>query len=304
MLHTKWWQETIHERSAVNNSLPMKDISTSTQKAPDRGTNAIEMRDATKRFLTPKGKIYTAIRDINLAVAPGEFVAVVGPTGCGKSTTLGLISGLERPSEGSVQVMGKAVQGIDPRIGYVFQTDAVFPWKSVLSNVATGPIFRGQSKAQAFERAHDWIARVGLSGFENHYPHQLSGGMRKRVALAQTFINEPQILLMDEPFSALDVQTRTMMEDELLSLWSSLSASVVFVTHDLEEAISLADRVCVLTSGPGTVKGLYTIDLPRPRKVAEIRFEPRFVQLYQQIWEDLREEVIISYERAKQRGDK
>lgn len=287
----------------MNNSLPMKDASTSTQNASDRGTRAIELRDVTKRFLTPKGKAYTAIRDINMAVAPGEFVALVGPTGCGKSTTLGLISGLERPSEGSVQVMGEPVQGIDPRIGYVFQADAVFPWKNVLNNVATGPLFRGQPKAQAYERARGWIERVGLSGFEDRYPHQLSGGMRKRVALAQTFINEPQILLMDEPFSALDVQTRTMMEDELLNLWSSLSASVVFVTHDLEEAISLADHVCVLTAGPATVKGIYTIDLPRPRKVAEIRFEPRFVQLYQQIWEDLRDEVVISYERAKQRGD-
>jgi NitT/TauT family transport system ATP-binding protein len=171
----------------------------------------------------------------------------------------------------------------------------------VLNNVATGPLFRGRPKSEALERARDWIARVGLSGFENHYPHQLSGGMRKRVALAQTFINEPQILLMDEPFSALDVQTRTMMEDELLHMWSSISASVVFVTHDLEEAISLADRVCVLTSGPGTVKGIYTIDLPRPRNVAEIRFEPRFVQLYHEIWEDLRNEVMISYERNKQR---
>ncbi len=285
----------------MNNSLPMKDASTSTQPASDRGTYAIELRDATKRFQTPTGKAYTAIHDINLTVAPGEFVAVVGPTGCGKSTTLSLISGLERPSEGSVQVMGKPVQGIDPRIGYVFQADAVFPWKSVLSNVATGPLFRGQRKAEALERARDWITRVGLSGFENHYPHQLSGGMRKRVALAQTFINEPQILLMDEPFSALDVQTRTMMEDELLHMWSSISASVVFVTHDLEEAISLADRVCVLTAGPATVKGMYTIDLPRPRNVAEIRFEPRFVQLYHEIWEDLRNEVIISYERNKLR---
>jgi len=285
----------------VNNSLPMKDVSTSTQNASEQGTYAIELRDVTKRFPTPTGKAYTAIRDINLTVAPGEFVAVVGPTGCGKSTTLSLISGLERSSEGSAQVMGKPVQGIDSRIGYVFQTDAVFPWKSVLSNVATGPLFRGQRKAEALERAHDWIARVGLSGFENHYPHQLSGGMRKRVALAQTFINEPQILLMDEPFSALDVQTRTMMEDELLHMWSSISASVVFVTHDLEEAISLADRVCVLTAGPATVKGIYTIDLPRPRNVAEIRFEPRFVQLYHEIWEDLRNEVIISYERNKLR---
>lgn len=197
--------------------------------------------------------------------------------------------------------MGKPVQGIDPGIGYVFQADAVFPWKNVLNNVSTGPLFRGVSKKEANERARDWIARVGLTGFENHFPHQLSGGMRKRVALAQTFINEPHILLMDEPFSALDVQTRTLMEDELLNMWSSSSASVVFVTHDLEEAISLADRVCVITSGPGTVKGIYTIDLPRPRNVADIRFEPRFVQLYQQIWEDLRSEVMISYERNKQR---
>jgi len=287
----------------VNNHLPMQDESTSTQNASSLGTYSIELRGVTKRFLTPADKVFTAIRDINMAVAPGEFVAVVGPTGSGKSTTLGLISGLERPSEGSVKVMGKPVQGIDPRIGYVFQADAVFPWKNVLNNVATGPRFRGQRKAQALERARDWIARVGLSGFEDRYPHQLSGGMRKRVALAQTFINEPQILLMDEPFSALDVQTRTMMEDELLQLWSAYSASVVFVTHDLEEAISLADRVCVITSGPGTVKGIYTIDLPRPRKVAEIRFEPRFLELYHQIWEDLRDEVVISYERAKQRGD-
>jgi NitT/TauT family transport system ATP-binding protein len=277
------------------------DSSTLTHNATSRATSAIELRDVTKRFLTPTGQAYTAIRDVTLSVAPGEFCAVVGPTGCGKSTTLSLISGLEQPSAGEVQVMGEPVQGIDPRIGYVFQSDAVFPWKNVLSNVATGPLFRGQSKAEAFKHAHDWIARVGLTGFEDHYPHQLSGGMRKRVALAQTFINEPQILLMDEPFSALDVQTRALMEDGLLNLWSSLEASVVFVTHDLEEAIALADRVCVLTAGPGTVKGIYSIDLPRPRKVEEIRFEPRFVELYQHIWEDLREEVMISYERNKQR---
>ena len=279
----------------------MNESSTITDTVRNRTASAIELRDVTKRFLTPSGEAYTAIRDVTLSVAPGEFCAVVGPTGCGKSTTLGLISGLERPSQGSVQVMGQPVQGIDPRIGYVFQSDAVFPWKTVLSNVATGPLFRGQPKAEALALAHEWIGRVGLTGFERHYPHQLSGGMRKRVALAQTFINQPQILLMDEPFSALDVQTRTLMEDELLSLWSTLGACVVFVTHDLEEAIALADRVCVLTAGPGTVKGIYSIDLPRPRKVEEIRFEPRFVQLYHEIWEDLREEVRISYERNKQR---
>ena len=279
----------------------MKESSTITDNLSNRTTSAIELRDVTKRFLTPGGQVYTAIQDITLSVAPGEFCAVVGPTGCGKSTTLSLISGLEPASEGLVQVMGQPVQGIDPRIGYVFQTDAVFPWKNVLSNVATGPLFRGQRKAEAMAHAREWIGRVGLAGFEDRYPHQLSGGMRKRVALAQTLINEPQILLMDEPFSALDVQTRTLMEDELLQMWSSLNASVVFVTHDLEEAIALSDRVCVLTAGPATVKGIYTIDLPRPRKVEEIRFEPLFVELYQHIWEDLREEVIISYERNKQR---
>jgi NitT/TauT family transport system ATP-binding protein len=275
----------------------MKETSTISDNVSSSATSAIELRNATKRFLTPTGQAYTAIRDFTLSVAPGEFCAVVGPTGCGKSTTLSLISGLAQPSEGEVEVMGQPVQGIDRRIGYVFQSDAVFPWKNVLNNVATGPLFRGQPKAEALKEAREWIGRVGLAGFEHHYPHQLSGGMRKRVALAQTFINQPQILLMDEPFSALDVQTRLLMEDELLNLWSTLSASVVFVTHDLEEAISLADKVCVLTAGPATVKGIYTIDLPRPRKVEEIRFEPRFVQLYHEIWEDLRNEVIISYER-------
>ena len=265
---------------------------------------AIELRGAYKRFPAPSGELYTALRDINLSIAQGEFCAVVGPTGCGKSTTLTLIAGLERPSAGEVRVLGEPVRDISQRVGYVFQGDAVFPWKSVLDNVAAGPLFRGVPKAEARAQALQWVARVGLAGFEHYYPHQLSGGMRKRVALAQSLITEPQILLMDEPFSALDVQTRTLMEDELLGLWSSTSASVVFVTHDLEEAIALADRVCVLTAGPGTIKGIYTIDLPRPRTVAEIRFEPRFVQLYQEIWQDLRDEVLISYERSKQRAER
>jgi NitT/TauT family transport system ATP-binding protein len=260
---------------------------------------AIDLRHVTKRFLTPSGGVYTALRDLNLQVAPGEFNAVVGPTGCGKSTTLALISGLEPPSEGQVSVAGQPVTGIVQSTGYVFQTDAVFPWKTVLENVAAGPRYRGVSGREARKQARDWIARVGLAGFEDRYPHQLSGGMRKRVALAQSLITEPRILLMDEPFSALDVQTRTLMENELLALWSLTSSSVVFVTHDLEEAIALADRVTVITAGPGTVKGTYEVDLPRPRNVAEIRFEPRFVRIYQEIWSDLREEVLVSYERQK-----
>lgn len=261
----------------------------------------IELRGVYKRFATANGGAYTALRDLNFRVEPGEFCAVVGPTGCGKSTTLGLISGLEAPSLGEVRVFGQAVRGILDGVGYMFQADAVFPWRDALTNVMAGPRFHGVSKRDAATRARDWLRRVGLDGFERYYPHQMSGGMRKRLAMAQTLINEPRILLMDEPFSALDVQTRALMEDELLALWSSLKASVVFITHDLEEAIALADRVFVMSAGPGTLKGSYEIDLPRPRNVSEIRFHPRFVELYQEIWGDLREEVLVSYERTKHR---
>src|SRR6266849_9389973 len=262
-------------------------------------TAAIELRNATKRFRTPTGAIYTAMRDLNLVVEPGEFCAKVGLNGYGMSTTLSLISGLEPASLGTVRVFGEPVTSVGRQVGYVFQRDAVFPWKNVLDNVAMGPRFRGVDSADANTRARDWIARVGLSGFERYYPHQLSGGMRKRVALAQTLINGPRILLMDEPFSALDVQTRVLMENELLALWATTGASVVFVTHDLEEAIAMADRVVVLTAGPGTIKGTYKVDLVRPRNIAEIRFLPRFVELYREIWNDLRDEVLISYERTK-----
>jgi len=263
---------------------------------------AIRLSGVSKRFLTPAGLVYTALRDLTFEVGPGEFCAVVGPTGCGKSTTLGLISGLEPPSEGEVLVHDKPLDGIAEDVGYVFQSDAVFPWKSVLENVAAGPRYQGLDARAARDRARDWIARVGLAGFEDRYPHQLSGVMRKRVALAQSLINEPRILLMDEPFSALDVQTRSLMEDELLELWSTTGASVVFVTHDLEEAIAMSDRVVVLTAGPGTIKGVYQVDLPRPRKVNEIRFDRRFSDIYEEIWSDLREEVLVSYERAKRAG--
>jgi NitT/TauT family transport system ATP-binding protein len=257
----------------------------------------IELRGVTKRFRTPDGGAHTALQDLDLTIEPGEFCAVVGPTGCGKSTAATLIAGLERPSAGEVLVDGKPVEGIGSQTGFVFQQDAVLPWKTVLDNVAAGPLFRGAKRTQAHERARDWLRRVGLAGFEDRYPHQLSGGMRKRVALAQSFINEPEILLLDEPFSALDVQTRSIMSNELLSLWQLTRPSVVFITHDLEEAIALADKVVVLSAGPGTVKAVYPIDLPRPREVQEIRFEQRFVDLYHQIWESLRDEVQLAYQR-------
>ncbi|WP_371494093.1 ABC transporter ATP-binding protein [Kitasatospora sp. NBC_00374] len=263
---------------------------------------AIELAGATKRFRTPSGDLHTAVRDLDLTVAPGEFVAVVGPTGCGKSTTLTLVSGLEEPTEGEVRVHGEAVTGINRHVGFVFQQDAVFPWRTVLSNVMAGPRFRGVPAAEARERARDWLARVGLGDFEDRYPHQLSGGMRKRVALAQTFVNDPRILLMDEPFSALDVQTRALMSDQLLELWAGTGSSVVFVTHDLDEAIALADRVVVMTAGPASVKEIFTVDLPRPRTVEAVRLEPRFVELYREIWGSLGEEVRITRERGAGRA--
>lgn len=262
------------------------------------GAPAIELTNVTKRFRTQGGGTFTALRDVDLTIQPGEFCAVVGPTGCGKSTTLTLVSGLERPSAGTVVVDEQPVSGITPGVGFMFQQDAVFPWKSVLDNVAAGPRFRGQSRAKANVLARDWLRRVGLAGFEDRYPHQLSGGMRKRVALAQSLITEPRVLLMDEPFSALDVQTRSIMSDELLSLWDQSHPAVIFVTHDLEEAIALADKVVVLTAGPGTIKSIFPVDLPRPRRVQEIRFHPEFVAIYENVWEALRSEVQTAYART------
>ena len=259
----------------------------------------IELTGVTKRFVTPSGSMFTALRDVDLEIGPGKFCAVVGPTGCGKSTTLTMVAGLDRPSAGVVCVGGRAVDGITPGTSFMFQADALLPWKTVLGNVALGPVFRGIPRREAHAQARDWVRRVGLAGFEDHHPHQLSGGMRKRVSLAAALINEPSILLMDEPFGALDVQTKAIMSNELLGLWEQTMPSVVFVTHDLEEAIALADQVVVMTAGPGTVKAVYDIDLPRPRgAVQEIRFEPRFAELLHQIWASLREEVERAYSRT------
>jgi NitT/TauT family transport system ATP-binding protein len=269
------------------------------QAVPVRPEARIELAGVTKRFLTPSGEAFTAIHDVNLVVEPGQFCAIVGPTGCGKSTTLTLVSGLDRTSAGSVTVGGTPVDGITAGTSFVFQADALMPWKTVLGNVSMGPIFHGVSKREAQAAARDWLRRVGLAGFEDHHPHQLSGGMRKRVALASALINDPSILLMDEPFGALDVQTKAIMSNELLELWEQTRPSVIFVTHDLEEAIALADRVVVMTVGPGTVKAVFDIDLPRPRgAVQEIRFEPRFLELHRQIWESLRDEVERAYART------
>ena len=237
----------------------------------------------------------------SFSVAPGEFVSIVGPTGCGKSTLLNLAAGLIAPSSGQVLVGGQPLTGLNRRAGYLFQGESLMPWRTARDNVAAGPEFAGASRAAAAAAAQTWLARVGLAGHGEKYPHQMSGGMRKRTQLAQTLVLDPPILLMDEPFSALDVQTRQLMENELLAIWQadmgrSGRKSVLFITHDLEEAISLSDRVIVLSAGPATRPiAEFAIDLPRPRDVAEIRLTPAFRAMEERIWAVLRDEVLKAY---------
>lgn len=261
---------------------------------------ALERITCTFAAREDRSKRYTAVRDATLLIAPGEFVSVVGPTGCGKSTLLNVAAGLLAPSAGSVTVYGEPLGGINRHAGYLFQADALMPWRTALDNVVAGLQFRGLPRGQALTMGKEWLERVGLSGFGDRYPHQLSGGMRKRVALAQTLILGPKILLMDEPFSALDVQTRQLMENELLALWSGDRKSVVFITHDLEEAIALSDRVVVLSAGPETHPiGEFAIDLPRPRDVSEIRLTPHFIELHGEIWHRMKSEVLKGYARQQ-----
>jgi NitT/TauT family transport system ATP-binding protein len=254
-------------------------------------TSALSFENITIRMGASGGGVLTVATGLSLDIADGTFVAIVGPSGCGKSTLLNLAAGLLFTPEGTVRVFGETLQGINPHAAYLFQQDALLPWRTVIDNVILGPLMRGVPKAKARQDARHWIERVGLAGFEDRFPHQLSGGMRKRVALAQSWIVNPRILLMDEPFSALDVQTRQIMETELLALWQETRKTVLFVTHDLEEAIALADQVVVLSARPARIKGIYPVDLDRPRDVAEIRMIPHFIELYNQIWADLRIEV-------------
>lgn len=259
--------------------------------------HALEFDDITVTFRSREdGGRYTAVADTTLRVGAGEFVSVVGPTGCGKSTLLNIGAGLLSASGGEVKVFGEPLRGINRRAGYMFQSEALMPWRSALDNVMVGLQYRGVPDAQAREQAQAWLERVGLREFGDRYPHELSGGMRKRTALAQTLALDPDIILMDEPFSALDIQTRQLMENEVLDLWAARKKAVLFITHDLDEAIAMSDRVVVLSAGPGTHPiGEFEIDLPRPRDVAEVRAHPRFVELHSQIWAVLREEVLKGY---------
>jgi len=259
---------------------------------------ALELDDITVTFTSADapGQRYTAVADTTLRIRAGEFVSVVGPTGCGKSTLLNIAAGLLQPSAGTVAVFGRPLAGVNRRAGYMFQSDALMPWRSAIDNVMVGLQYRGVPDGDARTQAQAWLERVGLAGFGDRYPHQLSGGMRKRTALAQVLALDPDIILMDEPFSALDVQTRQLMENEVLELWALRRKAVLFITHDLDEAIAMSDRVVVLSAGPATRPiGEFAIDLPRPRDVAEVRADPRFVALHSQIWAVLRDEVLKGY---------
>ena len=257
--------------------------------------HAVALKDVSKRFSS-----YTAVQDITLDIAAGSFISIVGPSGCGKSTVLNMIAGLLTPSAGQVLIFGEALSGINRHATYMFQQDGLLPWKTVIDNVRLGLTFRGRNGRETLDQAKAWIDRVGLKGFEDRYPYQLSGGMRKRVAMAQCWIAEPDLVLMDEPFAALDVHTRLRMESEIVNLWSGSKTTVIFVTHDLEEAISLSDEVILLSAGPGSrVLGRYVVDLPRPRSLIDIKTEARFHDLFGKIWSELRAEVLHSYERDR-----
>jgi len=261
---------------------------------------AIELRGVACSFASPDaaGGRYTAVQNVDLTVGAGEFVSVVGPTGCGKSTLLNVSAGLLTPSQGSVSVFGQPLAGLNRRAGYMFQAESLMPWRTALDNVLAGLQFRGLDDAEARTQAQDWLRRVGLGAFGDRYPHQMSGGMRKRASLAQMLVLDPDIILMDEPFSALDIQTRQLMENEVLALWQSKKKAVLFITHDLDEAIAMSDRVVVMSAGPASRPiGEFTIDLPRPRDVAEIKMTPRFMELHAAIWGVLREEVLKGYQQ-------
>jgi NitT/TauT family transport system ATP-binding protein len=250
----------------------------------------IEYRNIARRFLSRRGTV-TACEGVNLTVRKGEFLAVVGPSGCGKSTLLNMAAGLLRPSSGSIYYDGKLVEAPNTRVGYMTQRDTLLPWRTVEDNVAIALELRGDSKADRLRAARNWIERVGLKGFETAFPAQLSGGMRRRVSMARTLCYEPETILMDEPFGALDAQLRLVMHDELLKLWSSTGTTMVFVTHDLTEAITLADRVAVFSARPGRIRAIETVDLPRPRDVFRIRFDPHFGELHDRLWRYLEQSV-------------
>ncbi|WP_414709297.1 ABC transporter ATP-binding protein [Rhizobium sp.] len=260
---------------------------------------AVRLNNVSISFGIAGGKRFDAVAGTDLDVAGDEFLAIVGPTGCGKSTLLNVAAGLLEPASGSVEIFGRPLMGVNRQAGYLFQQDSLMPWKTVLENVAIGLEVSGVSANEARKSAMEWLERVGLGGFADRYPRMLSGGQRKRVGLAQVLIRNPKLLLMDEPFGPLDAQTRLIMGDLLLNLWSVDKKAVMFVTHDLDEAIALADRIVIMSAGPKSrIIGDFRVSIPRPRDIAEIRHDPAFTELHKSIWHALREEVMTAYQQT------
>jgi NitT/TauT family transport system ATP-binding protein len=257
---------------------------------------AVALDDATVAFRLADDRVYTAVEQARLSIEHGEFVAIVGPTGCGKSTLLNVAAALLKPASGTVRIFDQPLSGLNRDAGYLFQGDALFPWKTAIDNVAIGLEIKGASRALALERAQGWLTSVGLGAFAGRYPHMLSGGQRKRVGLAQVLIRDPKILLMDEPFGPLDAQTRQIMGNLLLELWNADRKAVLFVTHDLEEAIALSDRVVIMSAGPAArIIGNWKVPLGRPRDIGEVKLDPAFHALHREIWDALKDEVMKGY---------
>ena len=267
---------------------------------PSDRSDILVVDNIVKRFPTPDG-VLTAVDHVSLAVRPGEFLGVIGPSGCGKSTLFNIVGGLIGDYEGSVTVAGERIQGPHASVGMVFQEESTFPWRSVIENVAFPLEIAGMPKAARLDKARHFIALVGLSGFENRYPSELSGGMRQRVSLARTLASEPKILLMDEPFAALDEQTRLLLGDKVLQIQQQLRQTTLLITHNITEAVQLSDRILVMTYRPGRVKRIVDIDLPRPRS-SEIVGSDAFGHYVAQIWNDLREEATRGLEEAEARA--
>jgi NitT/TauT family transport system ATP-binding protein len=244
---------------------------------------------------TQRGRRFEALRDVSIEVEGGQFISIVGASGCGKTTLLRIADGLMAPTRGEVFVDGRQVSGPGPDRGFVFQQDALFPWRTVLDNVIFGLEVQGRKKSESRARADGLLRLVGLAGFEQHFPHELSGGMRQRANLARALTIDPDVLLMDEPFASLDAQTREIMQAELLRIWRSNKKTVLFVTHQIDEAVFLADRVIVMTSRPGQVKAVLEVDIPRPRDLS-IKRTPRFLELVDEIWKMIEEEVKAALE--------
>lgn len=261
----------------------------------------IEIEGLWHHYPADDGTMRPAVQDISLRAESGEFIAVVGPSGCGKTTLLNLVAGLESAQRGRVAVGGKAPAAGRRDVGYMLARDCLLPWNRAVDNAALGLEMRKVGKAKRRQRAADMLAQVGLAGFEASYPAQLSQGMRQRVALARLFAAEPEFALLDEPFSALDAQSRVLVQDTFLKIWERRRSTVVLITHDLAEAITLADRVVVMSARPGRIKSVHTVDLPRPRSAGTLRGDPRFHVIYERIWEGLQSEVQrAELERAPQ----